>query len=156
VVGVLSTGSLAGEQRAEALAAVATLVQAMEAVARAPTDVDARELALRGSSAAGIALDRGKLGPQHALAHLLGGGLGLDHAPLHAVLLPRYLDHLRGRDPALVDELDRAAGRPDLQATLRDLMARAGVPGSLAELGVDAAQAERLLASRPDLPDLLR
>ncbi len=155
VVGVLSTGSLAGEPRAEALAAARTLTQAMEALVAAPADLDARERALRGGCAAGLALDRGTLGPQHALAHLLGGGLRLDHAALHAVLLPRYLAHLRGSAPALVDELGRAAGQPDLDAWLRALMARTGVPASLADLGADDREVKRLLASRPDLPDLL-
>jgi maleylacetate reductase len=152
VVGVLATGSLAGGDRAEALAAARLLIQAMEELAGSPADVQAREDALRAASAAGTALDRGRLGPQHAIAHLLGGALGLDHAALHAVLLPRTLAGLRRDDRALADELGRATGRRDLDGYLLDLLVRSGVPRTLDELGADRAEVARLLATRPDLP----
>ncbi len=152
VVGVLVTGSLAGPERAEALVAARTLIQAMEELVAAPADIGAREDAMRGASAAGAALDRGKLGPQHAVAHLLGGAFGVDHAALHAVLLPRTLERLRRDHTALAEEIGRAVGRRDLEGYLRDLLGRAGVPRSIDELGVDRAEALLLMASRPDLP----
>ncbi|HTM22678.1 MAG TPA: iron-containing alcohol dehydrogenase [Kofleriaceae bacterium] len=155
VVGVLGTGSLAGGERAEALVAARRLIQAMEELAAEPADVQAREDALVAASAAGTALDRGKLGAQHALAHLLGGGLGLDHAALHAVLLPRTLARLRDADPALAEELGRAVGRHDLEGYVIDLLTRAGVPRTLDELGADRAAVARLVASRPDLAELV-
>src|SRR5262249_48045752 len=131
VVSVLSTSSLAGDDRAQALAAAAALVAAMEDLLLWPTHRGAREAAQRAASAAGTAFDRGKAGAQHALAHLLGGGLGLPHAALHAVLLVQFVAHLRGRDPALADEIERAIGRRDLEPRLHDLLAPAGVPTSL-------------------------
>ncbi len=152
LVSVLSTSSLHGDDRTRALATAAALVGAMEDLLLAPTDLGARDTAQRAASAAGVAFDRGRSGAQHALAHLLGGGLGLAHAALHSVLLPQFVAHVRDRDPALVDELELAIGRRDLEPRLHDLLARAGVPTSLEALGVDPAAVGPLLATRPELP----
>jgi len=129
-VSVLSTGSLAGDDRAAALATAGTLARVMEDLLHAPTDLAARGLAQRAAAAAGVAADRGKPGTQHRLAHILGGALALDHAALHAVLLPRFVEHLRATQPALTAEIDAATGAPDLDA----LLARAGAPRTLEEL----------------------
>ena len=103
----------------------------------APRDLGAREHALRGASACAAAFDRGTPGAQHALAHLLGGALGVEHAPLHAILLPHFIAHLRTTKPAVVAELERAVDRPDLDAYLHDLLVRAGAPVALDALGGD-------------------
>jgi homogentisate 1,2-dioxygenase len=152
VVSVLSTGSLAGDDRARALAAAAATVRAVEDLLAWPASLAAREAALRASAAAGQVFDRGKAGAQHALAHLLGGGLGLDHAALHAILLPQFFAFLRARSPELVDEIEGALGVRDLEPALHDLLARAGAPTSVDALGADAAAVARLVATRPDLP----
>ena len=133
-VSVLSTDSLAGADRAAALDTAGVLVQAMEALLITPRDPAARGLALRGAAAAGAAIDRGTPGTQHRLAHLLGGSLGLDHAALHAVLLPSFVEHLRARAPGLVRELEIATGAPGLEHRLRDFLQRAGAPQHLEEL----------------------
>jgi maleylacetate reductase len=125
-VSVLSTGSLAGDDRTDAVATAGALTRVMDDLLRDPTDLAARTAALRAASAAGVAADRGKPGAQHRLAHRLGGALDLDHAALHAVLLPRFVDHLRATQPALVAEL----ALPDLDA----LLARAGAPRTLDQL----------------------
>jgi len=149
---VLSTGSLDAGDRTLALDTVAALLRAMEDVLVAPAALAPRERALRAASAAGELADRGKFGAQHALAHLLGGALGLDHGGLHAVLLPHFVAHLRAQDPALVGALGAAAGRPDLEPYLHDLLVRAGVPVSLDALGAEPAAVLRVLATRPALP----
>ncbi len=152
VVSVLSTGSLAEVERAEALAGAATVLGAIEDLLVAPTDLGARERALRGASACAVAADRGKPGAQHSLAHLLGGALGIEHAALHAILLPQFVAHLRQAQPPLVVEIERALGRPGLDAYLYDLLVRAGSPASLDALGAAAGSVEAALATRPDLP----
>jgi homogentisate 1,2-dioxygenase len=149
VIGALSTGTAA---RAEALAAGAAVLAAVEDLLLAPASLEARERASRAAGDAARVFDGGRAGVQHALAHLLGGGLGIDHAPLHSVLLPQTIAHLRERDPALVAEIETALGYPDLEAQLVDLLQRAGAPTSLAELGVDAAAARALVAARGELP----
>lgn len=150
VVSVLSTGSLA--EPGDALAAASTVLRAIEDLMLAPRDLGAREQAMRGASACAAAFDRGKPGAQHAFAHLLGGALGVEHAPLHAILLPQFIAHLRATQPEVVASLERAVDRADLDAYLHDLLVRAGAPVALDTLGGDAAAIDAALASRPELP----
>ena len=162
VVSVVSTGL---EPREDALAAAATVVRAIEDLLLAPRDVTAREHALRGASACAAAFDRGTPGAQHALAHLLGGALGVEHAPLHAVLLPHFIAHLRTATPRILAELERAvfgagpgesdpvhSGHPDLDAYVHDLLVRAKAPVSLDALGASEEAVRAALATRPELP----
>jgi maleylacetate reductase len=151
-VSALSTGSLAGDDRAAAVAAAAAVVRAIEDLLLAPADLALREQALRAASAAALAFDRGKAGAQHSAAHALGGALGLDHAALHSVLLPQFVASVRERDAPLVEELEGAIGSAPLEAHLHDLLTRAGAPSSLDGLGVEAAAARKVLGARPDLP----
>ena len=152
VIGVLATGSLAAETDVdEALAAAAKVVRAADDLLLAPGDRRARADAQHAAAACaalfersahrpsapatpGLA-DRGRPSVQHGLAHLLGGGLGVAHAALHALLLPQLVAHLRATHPAIVEQLAHAVGRPDLDAYLHDTLVRAGAPVSLAALG---------------------
>ena len=151
-IGALSVASLAGEDRALALRTAAALVGAIEGLLAAPGDLAAREAAMRAASDAGVAVDRGKGGAQHAAAHYLGGALGLDHAALHSVLLPQFIAHMGEGQPALVAELEGVIGRRGLAALVYDLLGRAGAPTSLGGLGVDPAVSARLMEARPELP----
>jgi homogentisate 1,2-dioxygenase len=151
-VSALSTASLAAADRAGAITTAAALVRVMEDLLQEPGAPAAREAALRAASAAATAIDRGKAGTQHALAHYLGAALGLEHAALHSVLLPQFVAHLREQQPSLVDELERAIDCGDLPALLHDLLTRAGAATALDGLGVDAAASRKLMAARPDLP----
>jgi len=161
VVSVVSAGSLEGTARADGLAAAAVVVHAIEELLLAPRSARAREAALRGASACATAFDRGKPGTHHALAHLLGGALRVEHAALHALLLPHFVAHLRATTPAVVDELERAiwpaGGGLDLDTYLHDTLVRAGASVALTALGpagrsdaVDAVSSA--LSTRPELP----
>jgi homogentisate 1,2-dioxygenase len=158
VASVISTDSLSDggqdgrARRAEALAGAATVVRAMEDLLLAPRDLNAREHALRGASACALAFERGTPGAQHALAHLLGGALGVEHAPLHAILLPHFLAHLRATNAAALAELERAVDRDDLDAYVHDLLTRAAAPLSLDALSADPAAVAAALETRPELP----
>jgi homogentisate 1,2-dioxygenase len=151
-LGALSTASLAGEARDRAVAAAAALVRAMEDLLLAPTDLPAREAAMQAAAAAGVAIEQGKSGAQHAAAHALGGAFGLEHAGVHSVLLPQFVALLRTRDATLVAELERVIGVRPLETRLHDLLVRAGAPTSLDALEVDPAATRKLLEARPDLP----
>src|SRR5260370_393261 len=70
--------------RTAAFVAARDVLRAIEDLLLHPRALVAREHAARAASACAAAFDAGKPGAQHALAHLLGGALGLDHAPLHA------------------------------------------------------------------------
>jgi homogentisate 1,2-dioxygenase len=156
--GATAAGAAGGEAGAhvatttEALDGAATVLRAIEDLLLAPTDANAREAAMRGASACAAALERGKPGAQHALAHLLGGSLGLDHAALHAVLLPQFLSHLRTANPTFLAALERAVDRRDLDGYIHDLLVRARAPVSLDALGAKEPAVRALLATRPELP----
>jgi len=150
VISVVSTGF---EDKDAALAGAAIVVRAIEDLLLAPRDLVAREHALRGASACAAAFDRGKPGAQHALAHVLGGALSVEHAPLHAVLLPHFIAHLRSTSAQVVADLELAIDRPDLDAYMYDLLVRASAPVSLDALGISADSVTVALAARPDLPD---
>lgn len=150
VVSVLSSGDL--DQRDDALAGAATVLRALEDLLLAPRDLGAREHALRGAAACALAFERGKPAAQHALAHLLGGATRIEHAPLHAVLLPHFIAHLRATQVAVVAELEAAVDRADLDAYIFDLLVRAGAPVSLDALGAKTEDVEAALATRPELP----
>ncbi len=152
VVSALSTGSLESDARHEALRAASDVITAIDELTLAPDHDRAREHALRGASACALAFDQGKPGVQHGLAHLLGGALGVDHAPLHAMILPHFVAHLRSTQPSLVEELERALGRPSLDAYLHDLLVRAGAPVSLAAIGGTPDAVRAALASKPEIP----
>ncbi len=179
VVSVLSTDSLPAPVRPEALVAARAVVEAIEALVGAPTERSAREAAQRSASRCAAHYDQGKAGEQHALAHLLGGAFDLEHAALHAILLPQFLAHLQRTRPELVTELQQAIGEPELRpherptvrdleqamrearvvaalpplgARLHGLLVAAGAPVTLNALGVDRAALEAVLAAHPELP----
>jgi alcohol dehydrogenase class IV len=175
VASALSTGSI---PPLEAFAAAQASVEAIEAIVGAPTNLAAREAALRAASRCAALFDRGTAGTQHALAHLLGGAFALEHAALHAVLLPHFLAQLppelyaafeeavgqRALDiheRTTVQDLSRAAadalsGLPALALRLRRLLAAAGAPTTLSALGIPREALEAALAARPELLPLAR
>lgn len=147
VASVLSTDAAAGARHGEAIAAVASIVAAIERLLADPRDLATRASVLRAAVACARALDAGKAGVQHAFAHLLGGAFGVDHAPLHSILLPRFLTArpdvrawLQGAAPASLD------------AHLLAQLARAGAPTTLRELGIAREALAEVLATRPELP----
>ena len=135
-VSTLGTRSLEPAAREQALGAIDVLYGAIEALVRAPHDRRARAAASRGAGLAAEALESGRPGLHHQLAHLLGGRFDLDHSGLHSVLLPHSIHRLRGEIPELVDEISRRLGVPDLEASLFDFLVRAGAAVSLRALGV--------------------
>jgi maleylacetate reductase len=152
VVSVMSTDSLDLKARVTGVVGMSAALHAIEDLILAPTSVDAREEAQRGASVCAGLFDRGKPGHQHALAHLLGGATRLDHAPLHAIILPRFVAYLRATRPDLADELDVLLTPRRVDAFARDMLRRVGAPANLTELGADKAAVAAALATRPDLP----
>jgi homogentisate 1,2-dioxygenase len=151
----LGSGGSGGDDddaRRAAYAAAHATLRALEDLLFYPRAIAPRDRAARAASECAAAFDQGKPGAQHALAHLLGGALGLDHAALHAVLLPHFLAHLRATSPHQLHELETALDRRDLDAYVHDLLVRAGAPVSLAALGASADTVHAALATRPELP----
>ncbi|MDB4962914.1 MAG: homogentisate 1,2-dioxygenase [Myxococcales bacterium] len=147
VASVLSTGWVDEAHRVEAFAAAALVIRALEDLLLAPDDRRAREQALRGASACAIAFDRGTAGMQHKLAHVIGGATGVDHAALHAVLLPQFLAHVRTGNESLIEHLEHDIGRADIDSYVHDLLVRAGAPVSLDALGIKPETVRELLGA---------
>lgn len=184
VASALSTDSLPLASRpmyadvtsAGAATSARTVITVIERLIANPHDRDARAKAIIYAGACAQAFDVGKAGLQHAFAHLLGGAFRIDHAPLHAILLPRFLaatPEVRERieaapiawsygAPRVMGQ--RAAGEArdaieaistpidHLDAHVLGLLARAGAPTTLAELGITREALDEVLATRPDLP----
>ncbi len=136
VASALSTGSVPPSAASHARA----VLDVSETLVTSPRDREARTIALREASECAAMLDAGKPGVQHAFAHLLGGAFGIDHAALHSILLPCFL-------AARPDVRDQIAPSVDIV----QLLARAGAPTTLGELGVTRAALDEILATRPEL-----
>jgi maleylacetate reductase len=151
-VSALSTGKLDAEATERALQAAATMFKALRGLAHDRSDEAARRAAIEGTIAAGVVLKLSPLGLHHELAHALGGRFDLDHAALHAVLLPVSVCELGRSSPDRLASLTERLEAPDLVQALLQLSAAAGIPTSLAALGVSRDGLERLLGERPHWP----
>jgi maleylacetate reductase len=147
---------------------VRAFATALPAVAADAADPAARATALEGAWLCGACLGATTMGLHHRLCHALGGMLDLPHAETHAVVLPHVAAFNLPSAPAARDALARSFGGEDPVLGLTALSERLGVPRTLAELGVAAADldpvADEVLAnpysnprpvSRDDLRALL-
>ncbi len=111
-------------------------------------DIEARQNMLVASSMGATAFQRG-LGAMHALAHPLGALYDAHHGTLNAILMPYVL---KANQTAVATRLAALARYLDLPDTSADgvlswvlaLREEVGVPHSLAEIGIDDGQAERV------------
>jgi maleylacetate reductase len=118
--------------------AVRAMIGALRGVHSRPDDIEARTQALYGAWLAGQSLAATTMGLHHKLAHVLGGMFDLDHARLHAALLPHVVAFnavAAGQQLAVLAEI---LGREDIGAGLAELTQGLGLSVSLASLGVDA------------------
>ncbi len=110
------------------------------------SDLDARLQMLVASSMGATAFQRG-LGAMHALAHPLGALYDAHHGTLNAILMPYVLQANRSVIEERISSLSRYLDlpQPSFSAFLDwvlDLREQIGIPHTLAEIGIDAAQAE--------------
>ena len=112
------------------------------------SDLHARTQMLVASSMGATAFQRG-LGGMHALAHTLGALYDAHHGLLNAILMPYVLKRNVTAISEVITraslylELPRAGFDPFLQWVL-DLRESIGIPHSLAEIGIDALEAEKI------------
>ncbi len=87
----------------------------------------------------------------HKLCHVLGG-LGLPHAPTHAVMLPYAVAYNAAAAPDAMRRVARALGASDAATGLFALARSLGAPLSLAALGMrsdDIGHAADLAVANP-------
>ena len=122
---------------------VRALVVALPDIVSAPTEPSARSRALYGAWLCGTCLGATTMGLHHKLCHVLGGTFDLPHAETHAVVLPHVLGFNAPAAPEALAALRRALDVPDPAQELYELGGRLGIPRSLAELGLTAADVDR-------------
>jgi alcohol dehydrogenase class IV len=119
-------------------------------------DLEARGHMLIAASMGATAFQKG-LGAMHALSHPIGALVGSHHGLTNAVLMPYVL---RFNRPAIEERLARLAGYAGIAPATFDgflewileLRRALGIPATLAELGVEESQIERLAAMAEEDP----
>lgn len=116
-----------------------------------PGDVRPREGLARASLQAGLAFTNALLGATHAISHQIGGLTDLPHGLLNAILLPHVMEF---NAPVAAERLADVAAALGLHTScsnayeaadeailsVRTLSAKAGLPDSLREIGVEISQ----------------
>ncbi len=95
-----------------ALAAIPLLVQNLVPAVKNPENIEYRNNMMLGSMLAGLAFSNASLGLVHAMAHSLGGLLGLPHGMCNALLLAHVVDFNYSVVPERYDQIARAMGSP--------------------------------------------
>lgn len=121
-------------------------------VAGDPADLEARSDLLRGAWLAGTCLGTVGMGLHHKLCHVLGGTFALPHAPTHTIVLPQVMAYNAATAPEAMARIAEALGGTDAPAAVCDLIAEAGGPTALRDLGLaeeDLARAAELATAEP-------
>ncbi|WP_182263452.1 maleylacetate reductase [Rhodococcus sp. UFZ-B548] len=124
---------------------VRALASALPTIVADRADPLGRSDALYGAWLCGATLGATTMSLHHKLCHALGGTLNLPHAPTHTVVLPHVLAYNQSHAPAAVAALSRALpGTADPARRLWDLCRTLDAPRSLAELGMQESDIDRI------------
>jgi maleylacetate reductase len=122
---------------------VRALVEGLRRVAADPGNLDARTELLYGAYLGGGLLTGG-FALQHGLAHTLGGSYGVPHGLSHALVLPHVTAYNTRFAPDRIAMIEAALGVPSLAPALFDLLVDAGLPTSLAAVGIIEAHVDEV------------
>lgn len=125
-----------------AVEGIRALRDALPAIVKAPTDLNARSKALYGSWLCGTVLGAVGMALHHKLCHVLGGAFDLPHAETHAVLIPHTASY---NETVARDALRPAAELfgGSLGTGLHDFAASLRAPLALRDLGLAEADLDR-------------
>lgn len=139
------------EAEAVALACIERIAAALPAVVDLPGDLAARTAMLAGAVLGGRSLQNAGMGVHHGLAQLLGGRTGLPHGLLNAVVLPYAMAFNAAAAGRSARQIGAALGDPgDPAGALARLRGRLGLPATLAECGVTAADVDEVARLSPE------
>jgi alcohol dehydrogenase class IV len=144
--------------QALALEGLRLLHRGLPRAIREPRDLAARADTQLGCLLSGVAVDNAMASLVHAIGHVVGGRLGLQHGVAHALLLPPAMRRLL---PALGDDrrrvadalgvdvhgLPAAAAGEAAAAAVRALVAATPLPARLREVGVGEADLDLIAAA---------
>jgi maleylacetate reductase len=130
---------------------IRALAAGLARLAAAPRELAARSDCLYGAWLCGTVLGQAGMALHHKLCHVLGGSLDLPHADTHAVMLPHTLAYNAPAAPEAMRRIARAIGRAEASGSwheasvgLHELASALGAPTALRDLGVAAADLERI------------
>ena len=125
---------------------IRALAQALPAIRRRSTDIDARGDALYGAWLCGAVLGNVGMALHHKLCHTLGGSFNLPHAEVHSVVLPHAMAFNAAAAPMAMTRIQRAlgaTGQSSAAAGLFDLSLNNGGPVALRDIGMKEADLDR-------------
>jgi alcohol dehydrogenase len=125
----------------------ALLDGALETALRDPTDVRARERMLLGAHLAGAAIENSMLGAAHACANPLTATFGITHGVAVGVMLPHVIRFNASDGSAANPYAALMADARELADRVEALLSVAGMPKTLAELGVTRQAVSELAGS---------
>ncbi len=134
-----------------ALEAIRAIARGVPVLGADAADRERRSDLLLAAWLAGTCLSAGGMGLHHKLCHVLGGSFDLPHAATHTVMLPHVMAFNAPSVPAVMSRIADALGTPTAPAGVFDLVAAAGGPTTLAELGMsegDLDEAAHLATER--------
>lgn len=124
---------------------IRALSGALPRIVHDPGDPDGRSDALYGAWLCGACLGATSMSLHHKLCHVLGGTLGLPHAPTHAVVLPHVLAFNLVAVPEQAAIVAQAlGGGADPAMSLWEFAAHVQAPRSLQSLGMDEGDIDRV------------
>ncbi|WP_338720895.1 maleylacetate reductase [Devosia sp. XK-2] len=101
-----------------------------------PADRDAHSEALYGAWLAGCCLGAVGMAIHHKICHTLGGMFNLNHADIHALMIPYTAAYNRDAAPQAMVQIARALGTDDGPHGIYQLSQRAASKRSLREMGL--------------------
>jgi alcohol dehydrogenase class IV len=107
-------------------------------------DPAARALVMEGSLSAGLAFATAGTALAHALQYPIGARTRTPHGLGVGLLLPFVMAYNAPACEARMADVGRALGTDDPARAVRDLALDVGVPGSLAQIGVQAGELEEI------------
>lgn len=134
-----------------ALDAVAAIGRGLPALGADRADRTGRSDLLLAAWLAGTCLASVGMGLHHKVCHVLGGSFDLPHSPTHTVMLPHVMAYNAASVPRVMGRIADALGTATAPAGVYDLIAAAGGPTTLAELGMaeaDLDEAARLVTAK--------
>lgn len=141
---------------AAALEGIRVLTTAIPRLVANPGEPAVRSDLCLGAYLAGTVIATVGVGIHHRTCHVLGGTFGLPHAASNAVVLPHALAYNALEIPAALARIADAMRTDDPPATTFDLVAGAGLPTSLRDLGLSETAlddvAARVVAETPANP----
>ncbi len=123
---------------------IRALAQSLPRVVCAPHDLAARTDAQYGAWLAGASLGAVGMSIHHKLCHTLGGTLNLPHAETHTAVLPHAVAYNRAAAPEAMARIAKALGASDPAQGLYDLAVAVGARTALRDLGMRAADIDRV------------